>query len=346
VSAPDDAPAPGTLEHLATLRPDEVALVEGEQQRTRAAVARRANALALSLEEEDGVGPGGRVAVRLPPSIALHELTFALAKLGATPVALPPDAPCPPGIAEPEGLEPGGAREARIERREDGPARLTGTRPPAPTVTFEDGELHVRTFTRERTAALGATVADLLDRLGLRPNAVHLMAAPAHVAGAAFHANVALVGGGAVVSQPAFDPQGWLGLVGAHGVTTAFVTTAMLEALTALDAATREAADLTSLDVVVAGAALPDDLRAAARDLLGEDVLHEVHGTPRAGDLALRGPHDDAFTALAGVELTQDGAGGLLARSPLAADPSPAEPVPAGPGRLAADGTVETDPVT
>jgi hypothetical protein len=115
----------------------------------------------------------------------------------------------------------------------------------------------------------------------------------------------------------------------------------MLDALTALDASTREAADLTSLEVVVAGAALGPDLRAASRDLLGEDVLHEVHGMPLAGDLALRGPHDGAFTPLAGVELTEDGAGGLLARSPLAADPSPAERVPAGPGRLRADGAIE-----
>ena len=267
-----------------------------------------------------GVGPGDRIAIAAAPSAAWFVLALALAKLGATPAVLPPGHD-PAALASaagalllaPEDLPTLAAPHAVA------PRRLSGTHPPAPTVTFTPaGEPVVRTFGPERLAAARIPLGDLLARLRTAPGAVHLLAAPLHLAPARLHADVTLVNGGTVVVGGDAGAEELLELVAEHEVTTTFLDAGRAAAVAGLPAEVLDAADVLSLALLLCEGPLAPADRARLEDLAGEDVVAELRFSARAGDALLRGPGEPALTPLAGVEV-REGPGGPEVRSPLAA---------------------------
>ena len=318
--SPGALPAPGTLEWLADRRPKDPAVVHGATVLTREGLDRQACSLAEGLAATHGVGPGDRVAIAAAPSASWFVLALALAKLGATPAVLPPGhdpgaLACAAGalLLAPDDLPALAAPHAVA------PRRLSGTHPPAPTVTFTAaGEPVVRAFGPERLAAARVPLGDLLSRLRTAPGAVHLLAAPLHLAPARLHADVTLVNGGTVVVAQDAGPEELLALVAEHGVTTTFLDAGQAAALAALPAEVRDAADVLSLVLLLCEGPLAPAARARLEDLAGDDVLAELHFSARAGDALLRGPGEPELAPLAGVEV-REGPRGAQVRSSLAA---------------------------
>jgi len=287
---------------------------------TRRELDRQAYSLAEGLAVTHGIGPGDRVAITIRPSAAWFVLALALAKLGATPAVLPPGGdPASRAAAAGALLLDSGELPNLAAPHPVAPRRLSGTHPPAPTVTFTDrGEPVVRVFSPERLAASREPLGNLLARLRTAPGATHLLAAPLHLAPARLHADVTLVNGGTVVAARAPEPEEVLALLAEHEVTTTFLDGGQAAALAAAPAELREGANLLSLQLLLCQGPLPPAVRAPLEDLAGDDVLAELRFSAAAGDALLRAPGEAELTPLAGVEL-RDGLGGLEVRSPLAA---------------------------
>jgi acyl-CoA synthetase (AMP-forming)/AMP-acid ligase II len=345
ISSPG-TPAPGTPEHRADTTPDGVCLADAARRLTWRAWDRRADELAAGLEEVHGVSAGDRVAWRLPNRAELFVLTLALAKLGAGEVAVGPwlsddaaghvltdsqavllvsEQADPPWATAPVLA----AADLHATAVAGAPRRLTGTRPPAATVTYSAGRSGlprgaVREFTPEHLRAAAPTVADLVRRLGLRQGERHLLAAPAAHPTALLLAQLTLALGGAVVCLDPFEPRTALALIEEHAITSTFLLPPMLAALAALPDAAVEAVDVTSLEAVVAGGGpIRPDLREQAIDLLGEDCLFVAYGTAHTGTVALLHPDeqherpDAVGRPLHGVAVRTRG-DELQVRSPLA----------------------------
>ena len=367
-------PVPGTPEHRADTTPDGVCLVDAARRLTWRAWDRRADELAAGLEELHGIGPGDRVAWRLPNHAELFVLTLALAKLGATEVAVAPwlgDDAARHVVADSEAAllvsedpDPAWA-PVRVLAGADldttavagAPRRLTGAQPPAPTVTYGAGRTGlprgaVREFTPGRLRAAAPTVADLVRRLGLGSGERHLLAAPAAHPTALLLAQLTLALGGAVVCLDPFEPRAALGLIDEYAITSTFLLPELLAAIAELPDEATETVDVTSLRAVVAGGGpVFPELREAATDLLGEDCVFVAYGTAHTGTVALLDPADRPDAAgrpLQGVSV-RSGEGALTVRSPLALtrwqDGEPVgDFVPTGDrGHLADDGLVVLD---
>jgi acyl-coenzyme A synthetase/AMP-(fatty) acid ligase len=337
------APAPGTPEHRADTTPDAVCLVDAARRMTWRAWDRRADELAAGLEEVYGIGPGDRVAWRLPNHAELFVLELALAKLGATEVAVAPwldddaarhvVADSAAALLVSEDPDPAWSRVPVLAGATlDGtavagaPRRLTGSQPPTPTVTYGAGRTGlprgaVRDFTPERMRAAAPTVADLVRRLGLGAGERHLLAAPAAHPTALLLAQLTLALGGTVVCLDPFEPRAALALIEDYAITSTFLLPDMLAAAAALPDDVTETVDVTSLRaVVVGGGPVSPDLHEAGTDLLGEDCVFVAYGTAHTGTVALLDPADRPDAAgrpLHGVTVhSSDGA--LTVRSPLA----------------------------
>jgi acyl-coenzyme A synthetase/AMP-(fatty) acid ligase len=352
------SPRPGSLEHLARGAPDGTAAVDARTGRT---LTRRehdaaADALADGLADEHGIAAGARVAVALPGSLELLIALFALAKLGAAPVLLPPGLTSatagrlalmagsrllitggpPASVAPADDLQRLSAMAlgALTGRHSGAPSRFSGEQLPADGVQLAGDPDHPRLVLRsrsaERIALLATSVGDLLARTDLPHGGVHLLAPGAHRAEPQFWAGVALVTGGAVATLDARadDGHALLAALEEQAVTSTVLDGVQLRALLALPAAVTESADLTALGrvLVCGGEPLDAALVAAAADLLGEDVLQSVHATAQTGPVAhadTAALSADPFAAgrpLAGVTVTADDAGRLWVRSPLTAD--------------------------
>jgi fatty-acyl-CoA synthase len=366
-------PAPGTPEHRADATPDGVCIVDAARRLTWRAWDRLADELAAGLEEVHGIGEGDRVAWRLPNGAGAFVLLHALSKLGAVEVAV---APWLSGEAARHVVSDSGAvlvvsedpdpewADAPVLAAGDlaatavggAPRRYAGTRATAPSLTYTSGRTGlprgaVRELTLERMREAALPVGDLVRRLGLGQDDVHLLAAPAAHPTALLLAQLTLALGGAVVCLDPFDPRAALSLIEEHEITSTFLLPAMLVALTELPDDVQEAADVTTLQAVVAGGGpVSPELREAAIDLLGEDCLFVAYGTAQTGTVALLAPDDGPDTAgrpLDGLQLrTRDEQ--LEVRSPLALQRwQDGEPVPADGyvatgdrGRLGDDGLI------
>jgi acyl-CoA synthetase (AMP-forming)/AMP-acid ligase II len=339
-------PAPGTPEHRADTTPDGVCLVDAARRLTWLAWDRLADELAAGLEEVHGVAAGDRVAWRLPNGADVFVLLHALSKLGAVEVAVAPwlgdeaarhvAADSQAVLVVSEDPDPEWA-QAPVLAADDlattaiggAPRRYAGTRPVAPSITYSAGRTGlprgaVREFTLERLQAAALPVGDLVRRLGLGQSDAHLLAAPAAHPTALLLAQLTLALGGAVVCLDPFDPRAALSLIEEHEITSTFVLPDMLAALTELPEAVQEAADVTTLEAVVAGGGpVSPELREAAIDLLGEDCLFVAYGAAHTGTIALETPAEEherpdaVGRPLQGIDVrTTDGA--LEIRSPLA----------------------------
>ncbi|HEX3621749.1 MAG TPA: AMP-binding protein [Acidimicrobiales bacterium] len=188
-----------------------------------------------------------------------------------------------------------------------------------------------------RSRSDAATLAAMMAALDFGSAEVHLVTGPLYHAGPHSFAMFTHGTGGTVVVTPRFEPAEWVRLVGAHRVTSAFVSPVHLKRVVGLPEAVLATADVSSLrSVIVDTAPVPYALKQEVLAKLGEGFLYEVYGStelgiatvlaPRDqlrkpgscgqpyGDIGLRVVGDD------GVELAAGQAGELFVRTPQAID--------------------------
>jgi acyl-CoA synthetase (AMP-forming)/AMP-acid ligase II len=334
----------GPLERHAHAQPDAPCLADAARALTWGEWDARSAALAAGLADTAGIAAGDRVVLALGNVVEWFELSFALAKLGASEVAAPPglDAGALAALAADAGAVAvataaglatgGGAAVPLASLAVPGAAPQPGGHaPPGVSLAYAAApappgwERHERTLGPERAAAAAGVVGDLLQRTGARAR-THLVAAPLAEGPPAMHAQLALALGGSVTLLGAFEPSAALALIEEHAIAHTYLTPAMVAALTALPAAEQERWDTSSLDVVLVGGPLDPDTTEAAIDLFGEDAVHTVAGDARTGPIAVLRPEEQLERAgaagrpLAAVTLTPAGDGTLTLDSPLAAD--------------------------
>ena len=307
------APAPGTLEQLADAGPDAPAITDGMRWLTRADWDRRASALARGLKKEHGISAGARVAIKMYNRAEYFETTFALAKLGATPVAVgfklaPAEVEYVLGDsgaallvtddAAFDGLHLGDEYEALLARHATGARLLSSANPAAALIVYTSGTTGqpkgaVREFDADKMAALGEVIADMLGRLRFGPSGVHLMVCPNYHAAPPFYANFTLALGGRVVIASRFDAENTLALIAAEKVTSTFMVPTMLHRIAALPTEIRARYDTGSLRAVISGGApFPATLKRPVIEAFGEDVLFDMYGSTETGNVTLLEPGD------------------------------------------------------
>lgn len=326
----------GSLERHALARPGEVCLADPARELTWAGWNARANALAAGLHDALGIGAGARVVLHLENSVTWFELSFALAKLGASEIAAAPE--WPEAIVAEVAADAGAVAVATADgvgglpytelAVAGAPPREAGRAHTAATVAYavagdSSFERLERRLDPARVAQAALVIGDLLGRLGAGAAGRHLVAAPLSDGPPAMLAQLTLAAGGSLVLMPAFDPEAALALIDSRAVTATYLGPGMVQAMTALPAIELERWDTSSLDAVVAGEALEPEL---AIDLFGENCLHTLAGDSRTGPVALLDPAGQREQPaslgrpLAGVHLEPAGDGELALSSPLAAD--------------------------
>lgn len=145
---------------------------------------------------------------------------------------------------------------------------------------------------RDATAAGVGALANMLGRVPYRRDDIFFCPAPLfHSFGlATFTFATAL--GATLVLPDRFDPEDSLRQIDEHEATAASFVPVMMRRLVSLPDEVKARYDTSSLRVVLAsGSVLTEDLRAAARDLLG-DVLYDLYGSTEVGWVAIATPDD------------------------------------------------------
>lgn len=107
------------------------------------------------------------------------------------------------------------------------------------------------------------------------------------------HALRVLAGGGSVVLQRRFDPVDWLRLVDRYRVTASYCAPTVIRRICELPSEVRAAYDLSSIRVVVAGAAKWSyALKLAYREAFPPGTLWELYGSTELGSNIVMGPEE------------------------------------------------------
>ena len=132
--------------------------------------------------------------------------------------------------------------------------------------------------------------AGFLRTIPLRTSDIHMVVCPLyHSSGSGFATAAQMLGNPLVIVEK-FSPEAFCRHVEKHKVTTTAVVPTMLHQLTAWPDAKNY--DLSSLRVVVCtGAALREEVREAARDLLGE-VVYDLYGSTEMAWVSVATPDD------------------------------------------------------
>jgi bile acid-coenzyme A ligase len=298
--------------------PDRPALSFAGESLTRGELDRLANRMARALAAE-GVGPDDLVGVVLPNGFRHHVVSFAIWKLGATPMPLSAKLP----DAELRALVEIGAPKLVLGVEAN---RLPGVRALpadfAPDASASDAPLPEKVARSLKAICSGGStgrpkiILDGLPALAdpenpspvlqIRKDEVVLHPAPIyHTAGFA-QTNWALCWGAHVVETPKFDPAEWLRLVERHRVSWAYLVPTMMRRIWALPEAERNRHDLSSLRTVMHMAApCPAWLKEAWIGWLGAERIAEVYsGTEGIGATAIRGDEWLAHRGSVGRSLT------------------------------------------
>jgi acyl-CoA synthetase (AMP-forming)/AMP-acid ligase II len=151
----------------------------------------------------------------------------------------------------------------------------------------------VRTLPEQELAAFGDLLGDLIGTMGLRDDDRHLVCAPLYHAGGSFGAQITQIAGGAVVVMDHFDAGEALAAIERERITTTFMVPTMLNRIASLPAATRERYDISSLRVIMTGAApFPAALKKSVIEALGEECLYEMYGATELGIVTILEPRD------------------------------------------------------
>jgi bile acid-coenzyme A ligase len=300
------AAAKGLGQHFAdqaAAHPDREALVSEDRRLTYAQVDRLANQVARVLAGR-GAGPGRTVAIVLPNQVAFHVVAIAAWKLGATAVPISHRAPerervqlydlARPAVAVVASADPCTDSAMLLDEllqeaaeRDEGPhpdvvsqpwlaiasGGSTGT--PKLIVKEEPGPMH------PAQAAM----------LGMRPGGRQLIAGPLYHSGPFSWGMIHLLAAaGTIVIMPRFDAEAFLATVESERIAWAMVVPTMMHRIMQLPAATRARYDLSSLEVLLHGAAAcAPALKREFIDFLGADRVWEVYGSTEVGLSLVRG---------------------------------------------------------
>ena len=257
-----------------------------------------------------GIRPGDSVAIMLPNRPEFLEVDAAARRIGATTAYVNPRAPA----AEARALVARTKAKVLVTHREDiqvnartlfVPKYYEGALAAAPEheprpergpegkiVIFTSGTTG-RPKGAVRALDEGASPMQLvgfLRTLPFRGNDVHMVVCPLyHSSGSGFAAIASLLGGTLVVVER-FSPETFCRHVQDHKVTTTTVVPTMLHQITQWPG-TRDF-DLSSLRVVVCtGSPLREEVRADARELIG-DVVYDLYGSTEMGWVSVATPSD------------------------------------------------------
>ena len=298
-SATQESPGPRAIGWISTYHaarnPDHPAITIGERTLNRGEFDASANRLARVLMTE-GVQPQDIVPVISADGFGIHRASFALWKLGATPLPLSGKLPVAelrsilelisPSLvigAEPESL-PGfrsishDASSASAVSDEPLPERIalhykaitSGGSTGRPKIIVDS---HPSMFNPlEPMAALKMVVDDVI----LQPAAIYHNSAFAQV-------HLGLCWGAHVIRMERFDAAEWLRLVAHHGVRWAYLVPTMMSRIWKLPPGERDRHDLSSLRVILHTAApCPAWLKHKWIDWLGPDRIWEIYSATEA----------------------------------------------------------------
>lgn len=271
--------------------PDASALTMADKTLTRIEVDRAANSLARTLAAK-GIGQDDKVVVLLPTG-PQHQITcFALWKLGATVV------PLPPKLVDRELDHLVGLANPKLVIGTD-PARLPGYRvlPGSFTAdpTLSDEPLPEVVAAVWKASCSGGSTGmpkliwenrpSLVDPvnpypiLRLEPGDVMLHPAGAYHNASFTQTNWGLCWGCHVILMERFDPAEWLRTVEEHRVKWAYLVPTMMSRILALPEDVRQNADISSLKTVMHMAApCPAWVKQAWIDWIGPEAIWEIYG--------------------------------------------------------------------
>ncbi len=292
-----------------TRDPDKPALIFEERTTTWKEFLSRVRRIANHLLAW-GVKPGDSVAIMLPNRPEFIESDAAARRIGATTAYVNPRAPA----AEARALigrtrarvlvthrsdVHANARVLFVPKYYEGAIKAAPDHEPRPErgpegkiVIFTSGTTGrpkgaVRSLDEGLTLGL---LAGFLRTLPFRTSDVHLVVCPLyHSSGSGFAAIAQMLGNPLVIVER-FSPEAFCRSVQEHRVTTTTVVPTMLHQITEWPGARDY--ELSSLRVVVCtGAPLREEVRAAARELMG-DVVYDLYGSTEMGWVSVAAPED------------------------------------------------------
>ncbi|MGH0029639.1 MAG: AMP-binding protein [Myxococcota bacterium] len=284
---------PAALALHARSRPDETALIVGDERVDWQSLDERSTRLARVLALR-GAGPGDFVTLGLPNGADFVVACFAAWKLGAVPQPVSWRMPAaerdaileqaaPPVVVDeaalPALLEAAGGASAEPLPDATSPSRqalASGGSTGRPKLIVD---------------ALPAEIDPTVPFYGNAPGTTVLVPGPLYHAAGFVNTSTTLLLGGTVVLMPRFDPAAALALIEAHRVEWVSFVPTMLQRIWRMDPAERERFDLSSLRrVVSSGGPCPPWLMDALIEWLGpERVWNAYGGTERIGGTLISG---------------------------------------------------------
>ena len=247
-------------------------------------VRRRAHALAAH-----GVGQGDQVVLALPNCNAIHELTFALWKLGATPTMVSARLPAAELAAIVELAEPRAviAADPALQRRFGALPAEFGRDHPDDAPRESVMAPHWKAMTSGGSTGRPKLIVDQAPAcfpddaagLGLPRDGVMLNPGPLYHNFPFAMTHVAMLNGSSVVGMGRFEAEEFLALVARHRVQWVNLVPTMMSRVARLPAEVRAKYDISSLETVWHTAApIPPALKEFWIDWLGPEKIWEMYG--------------------------------------------------------------------
>ncbi|MFE0025000.1 AMP-binding protein [Amycolatopsis sp. NPDC059021] len=279
------------LADLTAADPGRAALTCGGRTLSRRELDLRSTALAHAYADL-GVGAGSLVTIALPNGIEFVLAALATWKLGATPQPLSYRLPAAELEAVLALADPALVVGPEVAGRRHVPPGFTPPENHAPLPAVEPGPWKAPasggSTGRPKIIVAGeAAYADVLAGVaalfGMTPDGVHLAAGPLYHNAPFMMSASALFTGNHVVVLPRFDAAEALRAIEKYRVDWVFLVPTMMHRMWRLPEAERDAADLSSLRVVLHGAApCPVWLKQAWLDWIGPQRLHELYASTEA----------------------------------------------------------------
>jgi fatty-acyl-CoA synthase len=284
------------------------AMVTAERTTTWGELLERVRRLANHLIDS-GIGKADGVAIMLPNRPEFLEANAAAMRIGATISFINPRAPASDARALAERTNAklvvthrddlGDVSTLRVGEQYE--AALAAASPDDPHIG-RGAEAKVVVFTSGTTgrpkgavrsmdeAGSLPTLLGFLRTIPLRASDVHLVVCPLYHSSGSGFAAISQALSNTLVIPERFSPQAFCENVQEHKVDTTVVVPTMLHELCRWEGAKDH--DLSSLRVVVCtGAALREEVRTAARELLG-DVLYDLYGSTEMAWVSIATPED------------------------------------------------------
>nr|CTQ88491.1 O-succinylbenzoic acid--CoA ligase (EC 6.2.1.26) [Kibdelosporangium sp. MJ126-NF4] len=272
------------LAELASADPDRPAVTCDGITLTRAQFDKQTNAVARAYAAR-GVKAGDLVTIGLPNGIGSLLAAVATWKLGATPQPVSYRLPDGEQQALLDVVRP--SLVVGLGRAEVEPDDSDEPLPPAVAPAWKAPTSGGSTGRPKVIVATHPAVAEVMDEFaglfGMRPDGVHLVAGPLYHNAPFMMSAAALFTGSHIVVMSRFDPSELLRLVPEHRVEWVFLVPTMMHRIWRLPPDERDSADVSSLQVVLHGAApCPPWLKHAWLDWIGPERVYELYASTEA----------------------------------------------------------------